>query len=194
MCDHPTKLTLRLDQFSGGRSVPGKGVICVMDDHGSGQVGITDGAHADGPPAAWSADGTKIAFSSDHDGDVEIYMMNPDGSGARRLTNSPGVDGAPSWTYGYARCPIEAYCYARSYLGRGLQGPGVSRRLRGLKRTFGMIPESDSPAPGAGATVASSPPTRIHVAGSRSIVCVEITTTTVFIRGVGSDASLVPRV
>ena len=39
---------------------------------------------------AWSPDGSKIAFTSDSDGDYEVYVMNADGSAQTRLTNSPG--------------------------------------------------------------------------------------------------------
>src|SRR5262249_37103884 len=40
----------------------------------------------------------KIAFSSDRDGNSEIYTMNPDGSNQVRLTNNPGVDTYPTWS------------------------------------------------------------------------------------------------
>ena len=43
----------------------------------------------------WSHDGAKIAFTSDRDGDPEIYVMNADGSSPRRLTNTPGRDAHP---------------------------------------------------------------------------------------------------
>jgi hypothetical protein len=36
---------------------------------------------------------TKIAFVSDRDGDPEIYVINADGSGQKRLTNNPPKDG-----------------------------------------------------------------------------------------------------
>jgi TolB protein len=42
--------------------------------------------------AAWSPDGRRIAFSSERDGDEEIYVVNADGSGERKLTDLPGVD------------------------------------------------------------------------------------------------------
>ena len=38
---------------------------------------------------AWSHDGTKIAFMSNRDGNPEIYVVNRDGSGLRRITNHP---------------------------------------------------------------------------------------------------------
>ena len=41
---------------------------------------------------AWSPDGTKLAFTSNRDGNPEIYVMNKDGSGLRRMTNSPAID------------------------------------------------------------------------------------------------------
>jgi TolB protein len=36
-----------------------------------------------------------IVFTSVRDGDMEIYSMNGDGSGVKRLTNMPGPDGGP---------------------------------------------------------------------------------------------------
>jgi Tol biopolymer transport system component len=42
---------------------------------------------------AFSPDGSKIAFTSDRDGDLEIYVMQADGSNVRRVTNHPGYDG-----------------------------------------------------------------------------------------------------
>jgi TolB protein len=32
------------------------------------------------------------------DGNLEIYVMNPDGSGQRRVTNHPALDALPSWS------------------------------------------------------------------------------------------------
>ncbi len=40
----------------------------------------------------------KIAFVSDRDSNREIYSMNPNGSGMKRLTFDPGVDDYPAWS------------------------------------------------------------------------------------------------
>ena len=47
---------------------------------------------------AWSPDGSKLAFTSNRDGNAEIYVMNRDGSGVRRLTNHPTIDVTPTWS------------------------------------------------------------------------------------------------
>ena len=48
--------------------------------------------------ATGPADNGLIAFSSDRDGNVEIYVMQPDGSDIRRITDDPAEDHSPSWT------------------------------------------------------------------------------------------------
>ena len=40
----------------------------------------------------------KIAFTSDRDGNREIYVMNPDGTGQVRLTNNNIIDDHPTWS------------------------------------------------------------------------------------------------
>jgi tricorn protease-like protein len=44
---------------------------------------------------SWSPDGTKIYFDSTRDGNLEIYVMNADGSGQTRLTDHPAIDAIP---------------------------------------------------------------------------------------------------
>src|SRR5690349_11511874 len=48
--------------------------------------------------ARWSADGTRIVFVSDRDGDEEIYVMNADGTEPKRLTRAPGRDAHPDFS------------------------------------------------------------------------------------------------
>src|SRR5438552_5177936 len=40
----------------------------------------------------------KIAFTSDRDGNHEIYVMNADGTNQIRLTNNSGADDYPTWS------------------------------------------------------------------------------------------------
>lgn len=40
----------------------------------------------------------KIAFTSDRDGNREIYIMNPDGTEQTNLTNHPSSDSRPAWS------------------------------------------------------------------------------------------------
>jgi TolB protein len=47
----------------------------------------------------FSPDGTKICFMSDREGgQMDLYVMNRDGSGLRRLTNNPAGDSTPTWS------------------------------------------------------------------------------------------------
>ena len=48
-------------------------------------------------PAAPKLTG-KIAFSSNRDGNREIYVMNPDGGAQTRLTSNSAADGFPAWS------------------------------------------------------------------------------------------------
>src|SRR6201981_3154431 len=46
---------------------------------------------------AWSADGTKLAFSSSRSGDSEIYVADASGGNSHRLTTDKGPDVSPVW-------------------------------------------------------------------------------------------------
>jgi TolB protein len=53
---------------------------------------------ADDRDPAYSPGGGKIVYSSDRDGDYDLYIKNADGTGnPQRLTNAPGDDSTPSW-------------------------------------------------------------------------------------------------
>jgi dipeptidyl aminopeptidase/acylaminoacyl peptidase len=48
---------------------------------------------------AWSPDGKQIAFESNLDGDLDVYVMNADGTNVRQLThNSDLHDEGPAWS------------------------------------------------------------------------------------------------
>ena len=46
----------------------------------------------------WSPDGSKIAFTADPEGQVNIYIMDSDGSNVKQITSSPKEDWHPSWS------------------------------------------------------------------------------------------------
>ncbi|MGH9197457.1 MAG: hypothetical protein ACRD1T_17155, partial [Acidimicrobiia bacterium] len=58
---------------------------------------LTNNPTIDWQPA-FSADGSKLVFSSFRDGDYELYLMNADGTDQTRLTNYPGTDWQPSFS------------------------------------------------------------------------------------------------
>jgi dipeptidyl aminopeptidase/acylaminoacyl peptidase len=77
-----------------------------IDADGSHLELLTHSPGLDGDPAI-SPDGTRIAFTSERDGNLEIYVMNADGSNQVRLTNDGGkvrdlvldeVDQNPAWS------------------------------------------------------------------------------------------------
>ncbi len=46
----------------------------------------------------WSPDGSRIVFSSNRDGDPEIYVMDSDGAHVQQLTHNDTPDYFPSWS------------------------------------------------------------------------------------------------
>ena len=47
---------------------------------------------------AWSPDGSKLAVSLSREGGSQIFLINPDGSGLRRLTSSTAIDTEPRYS------------------------------------------------------------------------------------------------
>ena len=70
--------------------------IAVVDSAGGVYRFLTNTQSVETQPA-WSPDGTKITFTTNRDGRLEIYLMNADGSGQVRLTNSSGGNFDPHW-------------------------------------------------------------------------------------------------
>ena len=69
--------------------------LFVMNSDGSGRRMITTGANDQN--ASFSPDGRRIVYTSNDDGNWEIYVMNADGSNKWRLTSNPATDALPAW-------------------------------------------------------------------------------------------------
>lgn len=78
--------------------------IWVMNADGTGQRNLTQTPGNCSPLTAqefhpkWSPNGAKISFETYRTGNLEIFTMNPDGSGATNLTNSSGADYMADWS------------------------------------------------------------------------------------------------
>ena len=56
---------------------------------------------------SWSPDASQIAFSSRRSGTLDIYVMNADGTGTRRLTSGKQNDSHPTWSADGTRLAFE---------------------------------------------------------------------------------------
>ena len=80
----------------GNGVAPNVDNIWIMNADGSGQTNLTNDAaayHFDISP-----NGSRIAFSTNRDGNFAIYVMNADGTGVSQITNGAGHDVAPNWS------------------------------------------------------------------------------------------------
>jgi Tol biopolymer transport system component len=71
--------------------------VAIIRIDGSGYTLLTENDFND-LASSWSPDGARLAFSSNRDGQEEIYTMNVDGSDQRRLTDDPATDILPAWS------------------------------------------------------------------------------------------------
>jgi Tol biopolymer transport system component len=77
-----------------------KADIYLVDADGTNQRQLTKGGAAEvNVDPFWSPDGAEIVFSSNRNGNNEIYVMNRDGAHVRQLTHgTPGGALHPSWS------------------------------------------------------------------------------------------------
>lgn len=74
----------------------GAAALYVMNANGTNQHSIDTSDSIDLEPIP-SPDGTMIAWSSERDGNFEIYVSKVDGSSPRRVTNNTKDDSHPRW-------------------------------------------------------------------------------------------------
>jgi TolB protein len=48
--------------------------------------------------ASWSPDGSRLVFSSSHNDNSDVYVAQADGAGAKRITDSRGIDISATWS------------------------------------------------------------------------------------------------
>jgi TolB protein len=121
--------------FSSSAETPENPEIYVVHPDGSGLRRLThtkgdiDTLGDDSWPT-WSPDGKRIVFSSNRTGDGELWIINADGSGEKRLAGLPRRDDwAPAWSPDGTRIAF----YSLDGLGRALlytvrpNGGGLTR-------------------------------------------------------------------
>lgn len=79
-------------------AVSGDDGIFVVNADGNGLLQLIDNSGGNDGDPVWSPDGRAIAFTSDRDGNPEIYVVNADGSGERNVSESPLEDLEPAWS------------------------------------------------------------------------------------------------
>jgi TolB protein len=68
-----------------------------MESDGSNLVNLTLNEAYDGTPT-WSPDGLQIAFTSERNGNPDIFLMNADGTVPSQLTDGGGFNVIPDWS------------------------------------------------------------------------------------------------
>lgn len=85
-----------------GRIVYGSGPaegtrdLMLLDLAAGTTITLTTGGRNLNP--AWSPDGARIAFASDRDGNLDLFVMNIDGTGAVNVSQTPRTEDSPSWS------------------------------------------------------------------------------------------------
>ena len=72
--------------------------IQTIASNGTGAVSLSDGTTTRDRDPAWSPDGRRLAFASMQNGNIDIFVMDADGSNRTRLTTHGAADYKPSWS------------------------------------------------------------------------------------------------
>ena len=107
----PTLTPMGRIVYSDGKT--GNDEIYVANSDGSDEQRLTDRPAGDWEPA-WSPDGTRIVFDSDHHAigkdRNQLYVVDADGSNLTRLTYTEGNEEHPSWSPDGSRIAFHSNC------------------------------------------------------------------------------------
>jgi Tol biopolymer transport system component len=84
-----------IGNWSDERNYPQGGELYIADIDGGNRRRLTDNAYYEAEVSV-SPDGKRIAFTRQVDGALDLYVMNADGTGERKITDTPDwQEGAP---------------------------------------------------------------------------------------------------
>src|SRR5436305_3480716 len=90
-----------------------------------------------GENAAWSPDGSKLAFTPDHDS-ADVYLMGLNGSGRQRMIRAHGGAGGPVWSPDGRRIAINACIRGCGIWVARPDGFGLTRLARDRRQAYGQ--------------------------------------------------------
>jgi Tol biopolymer transport system component len=83
----------------GSDRADGQRDLYIVNEDGTGEHRLTfDGNDMFERVASWSPDNSRIAYAANHNGNFDIYTIDPNGGTPQRITTDPARDDYPEWT------------------------------------------------------------------------------------------------
>jgi hypothetical protein len=105
-----------------------------MSAAGDDETRLTRNLEIDLDPV-WSPDGSRVAFTTNRDGNYDIYVMGADGSGPTRLTAHVAEDASPDW-----QAVVSALPPPKPISRAAFGGDWRESVFRGVLRLEGQVP------------------------------------------------------